>query len=122
MKRVEKILTKRTNQDGGEEYLVKWDGLPHWECSWEPLASLDCEDKLEEFRKQKDEKNRKVDRVKEDFLARWQGAESEDSWVSPSSGNRFSEFKKQAEELSELKVEVQNNREKPAEERMATIK
>jgi hypothetical protein len=34
------------------EYLVKWEGYPNEDCSWEPKANLHCPDKLAEFEEQ----------------------------------------------------------------------
>ena len=52
---VEKILEKRTKK-GKTEYLIKWKGYEdEAENTWEPVANLDCEDKIQEF-----EKNYKV--------------------------------------------------------------
>ena len=36
---VEKIINKRTKKNR-IEYLVKWEGYPEWESTWEPLSNL----------------------------------------------------------------------------------
>ena len=36
---VEKIIDKRTKKNR-IEYLVKWEGYPEWESTWEPLSNL----------------------------------------------------------------------------------
>ncbi|KAI1727073.1 chromo (CHRromatin organization MOdifier) domain-containing protein [Ditylenchus destructor] len=46
---VEKILDKRTTDDGGIEYLIKWKGLDDLEKTWEPFNNLNCADMIEDF-------------------------------------------------------------------------
>ncbi|CAL2042776.1 unnamed protein product [Caenorhabditis brenneri] len=47
---VEEILDKRTNDEGEEEYEIKWVGYD--ETSWEPNSSLTlCQDLLDQFEK-----------------------------------------------------------------------
>jgi len=54
---VEKILEKRTKK-GKTEYLIKWKGYEdEAENTWEPVANLDCEDKIQEFEKNYKEKD-----------------------------------------------------------------
>ena len=46
---VEKILKKRSNKRlNCDEFLIKWQGYPMSECSWEPIENLteDCKSKL----------------------------------------------------------------------------
>lgn len=45
---VEKILDKRT-KGGKVEYLIKWEGYPDSENTWEPQDNLDCPDIISNF-------------------------------------------------------------------------
>lgn len=45
---VERILAKRL-QAGNVEYLIKWDGFPDSDNTWEPREHLDCPSMIEEF-------------------------------------------------------------------------
>jgi len=45
---VEKILDKRT-KGGKVEYLIKWEGYPDSENTWEPQDNLDCPDIISAF-------------------------------------------------------------------------
>ena len=44
----EKIIDKRTNHCGKIEYLVKWQGYPDSENTWEP-SQLVCSELIEEY-------------------------------------------------------------------------
>lgn len=59
---VEKVLDKRIRH-GKVEYLIKWEGYPDSENTWEPQANLDCPDIIKNFedaaKSKKDEKKRK---------------------------------------------------------------
>jgi len=45
---VERILAKRV-QNGVVEYLIKWDGFPDSDNTWEPRDHLDCRQMMEDF-------------------------------------------------------------------------
>lgn len=59
---VEKILDKRT-KGGKTEYLIKWEGYPDSENTWEPDENLDCPDIIsafeEKLKSKKDNKRKK---------------------------------------------------------------
>uniref|UniRef100_A0A914DL83 Chromo domain-containing protein n=1 Tax=Acrobeloides nanus TaxID=290746 RepID=A0A914DL83_9BILA len=46
---IDKILDKRLNDAGEEEYLVKWEGYDDSENTWEPRESFMVEDVIKEF-------------------------------------------------------------------------
>ena len=48
---VERILAQRQVKRR-QEYLIKWEGYPSEESSWEPRSNLHCPDKLAEFEAQ----------------------------------------------------------------------
>jgi hypothetical protein len=48
--KVEKIISKKFNPDIGTfEYLLKWEGWPEEDNTWEPAENLDCPELLAEF-------------------------------------------------------------------------
>jgi len=59
---VERILDKRI-RNSKVEYLIKWEGYPDTENTWEPQENLDCPDIIsayeEKAQKKKEEKKRK---------------------------------------------------------------
>jgi len=61
---VERILDKRV-RNGKGEYLIKWEGYPDTENTWEPVDNLDCPDIIaayeERAKKKQEEKKRKKD-------------------------------------------------------------
>lgn len=64
---VEKILEKRLHH-GKVEYLIKWEGYPDSENTWEPQANLDCPDIIKAFEdaaKSKKDDNKKRKRESE---------------------------------------------------------
>jgi len=52
---VEKILDKRT-KSGKVEYLIKWEGYPDSENTWEPQDNLDCPDIISAFESKRGKK------------------------------------------------------------------
>jgi len=50
---VERVLQKRTNEDGKTEYFVKWKGYGEEDNSWEPANTLSCKGLIEEFENKK---------------------------------------------------------------------
>ena len=46
---VEKVLNKRTAENGGTEYLIKWKNFSDKDATWEPKENLDCEALIEAF-------------------------------------------------------------------------
>ena len=60
---VEKVLDKRKNEKGQTQYLLKWEGFPVEESTWERSSNLNCSKLIEEFEstqkdtKMTDEKN-----------------------------------------------------------------
>lgn len=61
---VEKILDKRI-RGGKTEYLIKWEGYPDSENTWEPDDNLDCPELISGFeekaKQKKEERKRKKD-------------------------------------------------------------
>merc|ERR1712135_65080 len=61
---VEKILDKRT-RGGKTEYLIKWEGYPDSENTWEPDENLDCPEIISAFedklKSKKDNKRKNSD-------------------------------------------------------------
>jgi hypothetical protein len=48
---VEKILDHRVDRRGNRRFLVKWQGYPYSEKTWEPEKTLNCPDLLEAYLK-----------------------------------------------------------------------
>lgn len=46
---MESILDVRNHRNGSREFLVKWEGYPRSESTWEPEGNLDCQEKLDSF-------------------------------------------------------------------------
>merc|ERR1712042_151974 len=61
---VEKILDKRT-KGGKVEYLIKWEGYPDSENTWEPQDNLDCPDIISAFEAKRGKKDDPKKRKKE---------------------------------------------------------
>lgn len=58
---VEKIVDTRTTTSGQQEYLVKWEGYPESENTWEPTENLNhCSEKLQTFHQLRRQAQRKV--------------------------------------------------------------
>lgn len=49
--KVDKILQKRSNDEGKIEYFVKWEGYSDDDNTWEPANTLNCKDLIEEYEK-----------------------------------------------------------------------
>lgn len=49
---VERILHQKKDADGETKYLVKWLGYPDEECTYEPEASFDGPQTLQDWQKQ----------------------------------------------------------------------
>lgn len=50
---VERILAEKINEEDVHVYLVKWDGYPDEECTWEPAENFTDPDALREWAAQK---------------------------------------------------------------------
>jgi len=61
---VEKILDKRT-KGGKVEYLIKWEGYPDSENTWEPQDNLDCPEIISAFEAKRGKKEEPKKRKKE---------------------------------------------------------
>jgi len=61
---VEKILDKRI-RGGKTEYLIKWEGYPDSENTWEPEDNLDCPDLISAFEEKSKQKKEEKKRKKE---------------------------------------------------------
>ena len=48
---VEKVLEKRTAENGGTEYLIKWKDYSDKDATWEPKENLDCDTLISAFEK-----------------------------------------------------------------------
>ena len=46
---VEEVLNKRIAENGGAEYLIKWENITDKDATWEPKENLDCEALIEAF-------------------------------------------------------------------------
>ena len=53
---VEKVLDKRKNEKGQTQYLLKWEGFPEEESTWERSSNLNCSKLIEEFEATRKEK------------------------------------------------------------------
>merc|ERR1712223_344046 len=63
---VENVVDKRIKR-GKVQYLIKWQGWGEKDNTWEPVANLDCKDKIEAYEKrQKSEKERSQSNKKAD--------------------------------------------------------
>lgn len=49
--KVEKIIDKRKTKRGKIEYLIKWEGYPDEDNTWEPEDNCECKERMEEFEK-----------------------------------------------------------------------
>ena len=46
---IEKVFNKRSAENGGTEYLIKWKNFSDKDATWEPKENLDCEALIEAF-------------------------------------------------------------------------
>jgi hypothetical protein len=60
----EKILSKRRRRRGGYEYYIKWVGYDDSANEWIPESSLNCPDRLAEFRREEAQKRKRSQREK----------------------------------------------------------
>ena len=58
----EKILSKRRRRRGGYEYYIKWVGYDDSANEWIPEASLNCPERLAEFRREEEQKRKRSQR------------------------------------------------------------
>jgi len=65
---VEKILDKRT-KGGKVEYLIKWEGYPDSENTWEPQDNLDCPEIISAFEAKKSAKKEEPKKRKKEAEA-----------------------------------------------------
>ncbi|KAJ1372861.1 Chromobox protein 5 [Parelaphostrongylus tenuis] len=56
---VESIINKRKNKEGRIEYLVKWQGFPLEESTWEPEENIACHELLTEFERRRNKMEKK---------------------------------------------------------------
>lgn len=49
--KVERIIDKRKTKRGKMEYLIKWEGYPDEDNTWEPEENCECKERIEEFDK-----------------------------------------------------------------------
>jgi len=50
---IERILAEKIDDENNHVYLVKWDGYPDEECTWEPAENFTHPDALREWAAQK---------------------------------------------------------------------
>lgn len=54
---VESIIDKIVTPDGKVHYLLKWQGYPDSENTWEPEENLHCKDLMDKFEKERKRKS-----------------------------------------------------------------
>ena len=91
---VEKILSKRI-KNGRIEYLLKWNGFPDSDNTWEPRENLICQELLEEYEsslagkpkdKKKTESKRKANATKAESTPAETETDSSSAQVKPDVG------------------------------------
>ncbi|KAK5975172.1 Heterochromatin protein 1 [Trichostrongylus colubriformis] len=53
---VEAVINKRKAKDGKVEYLLKWQGFPLEESTWEPEENVACHELIAEFERKRNKK------------------------------------------------------------------
>ncbi|KAK6052930.1 chromo' (CHRromatin Organization MOdifier) domain protein, partial [Cooperia oncophora] len=53
---VEAVINKRKAKDGKIEYLLKWQGFPLEESTWEPEENVACHELIAEFERKRNKK------------------------------------------------------------------
>lgn len=55
---VERILHEKLGNDGITQYLVKWEGFPYEQCSYEPVEHFNSQETLNKWRNQREHDTR----------------------------------------------------------------
>ncbi|KAK5949744.1 hypothetical protein OHC33_009133 [Knufia fluminis] len=91
---IERILAEKTNDEGEHVYLVKWDGYPDEECTWEPADHFDHPEALQEWSDQKARGDTldqyDVQRIQDQIDAFWARQDNDAEDESAEDGNRSS--------------------------------
>ncbi|CAJ0600426.1 unnamed protein product [Cylicocyclus nassatus] len=63
---VEAVINKRKAKDGKVEYLLKWQGFPLEESTWEPEENVSCQELIAEFERKRSKTEKKEPSVSSD--------------------------------------------------------